>query len=232
MKRENIDKKEKDKAQLEQLTIKHENQLQDLENIWKEPGKTRKFSKRSPQLLNSQYIERNFVLLGDYEEATSFHKMNQRREKIETGQKMKELSKSFETARTYVVEKQEIERAKVHDMQGFDSKLKHKAQQDKLERLKKRQAILEKQIAEDKNIENFAAKTFKRSASTVLPTTVTISGGQEMKPNTKGAIRDVESMNNFKATPVTSPLPLPPLAVKRLKRPKKSNERRAKGSQF
>lgn len=230
MKEEDQQENEKFKANLAELGVKHHNQLQDLENSWKGPEKARKFNKRSATLLNGQYIERNLALLGDYEEANEVHRINKRNERIETRAKHQVLNNSFENARSMMLSEQGKEKERIIKLQDDEKKIKKSMQKKNLEILQKRKAILEIQLEDESSIDNFVAKKFRKDKSAVIPMSIVISGNDELIPAKPGTSRDVENLNNFIATPITSPLPLPPLAVKQLKKQKKNSDSKKKST--
>lgn len=210
-----------------ELGIKHSNQLQDLENTWKGPQKAREFNKRSATLLNGQYIERNLALIGEYDEAHAVHKINKRNEKIEAKTKHQVLNNSFENARIMMLTEQDKEKERVIKLQNDEKNYKKSVQKKNLEILQKRKAVLEIQLEDESSIDNFVAKKFRKDKSTVIPMSIILNGSDELNSNTPETARDVENLNNFIATPITSPLPLPPLTISQLKTKKKKSTRKS-----
>lgn len=210
-----------------ELGIKHSNQLQDLENTWKGPQKAREFNKRSATLLNGQYIERNLALIGEYDEAYAVHKINKRNEKIEAKTKHQVLNNSFENARIMMLTEQDKEKERVIKLQNDEKNYKKSVQKKNLEILQKRKAVLEIQLEDESSIDNFVAKKFRKDKSTVIPMSIILNGSDELNSNTPETARDVENLNNFIATPITSPLPLPPLTISQLKTKKKKSTRKS-----
>ncbi|OHT11204.1 hypothetical protein TRFO_01139 [Tritrichomonas foetus] len=223
-------KVERNKYKLEYLETKQDNQLQDLEMVWREPRTTRKYTKRSPTLLNNQYVERHYALIGEYDQAAAVHKINSKIEKIETSEKHQSLNASFERARSNLLNDQEKTKEIVTTTQNTHMDLNKVDQQAELEKLHKRQVILENLLEEEADIDKFVAKRFKKASGTVLPMSVTLNGGTSLSPKKNGTSRDVSNMVNFVQTPIASPLPLPPLTVKKLKKPKKDDKKKKKPS--
>lgn len=183
----------------------------------------RKFNKRSSTLLNGQYIERNLALIGEYDEANAVHQINKRNEKIESRRKHQVLNSSFENARSTMISEQGKEKERVINLQKDEKKYKKVLQKKNLEVLQKRKSVLEIQMADESNIDNFIAKKFKKDKSNVLPISVALTISDELVPTSPGTARDVGNLNNFIAKPITSPLPLPPLTISQLKKQKKKS---------
>ena len=218
---------------MNELNERHDNQLDNLEKEWREPKTIRKYSKRSVSLLNNQYIERHYALIGDFDQANEVHKINQRTEKAEIKTRHNELNSSFDNARENLLANQNLKEEIVLTIQNDDMNIARVEQEKEFEKLQKRKNLLEGLITEEGDMNNFAARKFKKSSNVVLPSNITVKGGVGLPPNPEKMTRDVSNMVNFRQSPVATPLQLPPLTVKKLKRKKKQKaEKKKKKSTF
>jgi hypothetical protein len=88
-----------------------------------------------------------------------------------------------------------------------------------LEGMVNRREAVSKILQEESDYNTFIATKFRKPASVVVPMTAARSGGD--LPISSG--RDPENMRLFKAATVATPLNLPPLKVKPLRKPKRKD---------
>lgn len=165
-------------------------------------------------------------MIGEYDEANAVHRINKRKERLEARTKHQVLNNSFENARTMMLTEQDKEKERVIKLQNDEKTIKKSIQMKNLEILQKRKAILEIQLEDESNIDNFVAKKFRKDKSTVIPMSIFINGSDELVSDNSGTARDVENLNSFIATPITSPLSLPPLTISQLKKQKKKSAKK------
>ncbi|OHS96267.1 hypothetical protein TRFO_37566 [Tritrichomonas foetus] len=217
-----------------EMDDRHADELEKLEEEWKDPKTTRKFNKRSPYLLQQLQIEKNMLLTGQYVNAQIIHRINQRYEKNEVNEKFVGMLSEFEIARQKMLDDQQAEVNELKDSQDFRWRKFKKFMNNDIEICQKRVNNIQFLIDEEGNYENFCALKFKKSSEFVLPMTCTLNGGSDiptagkirMTMGSDGKMSKFREMNNF------PPLQLPPLQARRLKsRPKAFKVKPAKAKQ-
>ena len=206
--------------ELAALDKKHNEQLRELEEAWKLPSAQRKYTKKSAVLLQALTIERKMALTGEYDRAQQMRKSNQKSEKQEAASNYIAMEEAFEAARKQLLENQEIERNDLLKSQVTRKELFMKQKAQELEVLDKRKHAVEGLIAGDGDFNRFVARKFRKSAEIVLPKTVTIAGGQDIPVAGQGheSKIDTKDFHDFRAKTIATPLALPPLKVKRVRR--------------
>jgi hypothetical protein len=193
-----------------------------LEELWKEPRTTRKFSKKSSFLLNNLTIEKQMVLLGYFESATQMRKINAKTEKTEAALNYEALEGSFEYARDWLLIWQRDEKEDLIRNQEMRRALFSSAQSRAIEVLAKRHRAVELLMADEGDFNNFIRKRFRKPAEQICSMTVAINGTPDIPvpgPE-RGFSRDLEGFQRFRQASVASPLPIPPLKIKKARKSK------------
>lgn len=217
---ENICKSEQDEQEQ-----RHFEDHQDLEDLWQQPKTIRKFSKKSPYLLQQLTIEKNLALVGNFTDAQAVQKINCRIEKFESEERTADMKDSFEFARERLIYDHAFEHQKLLHDQDLKRQVMLLQEKKDMEVYKNRLQALENVYAEESDYNKFVARKFKKSADFVLPMTCTLDGGSDIPPSGKSRVvtRDTENIMKVRAANVASPLKLPPLKFKKMKKPKKKN---------
>lgn len=222
--------KEKEKEEIQQyenelreMDENHAQQLQKLEDDWKDDKNQRRFNRRSPFLLNQLQIEKNMLLTGDYIDAQHIRSVNQRFEKQEAQQKYTNMVWDYEEARKKLLNGQKQEIRNLKQSQDLRHKLFQRKMNQDLDLTKKTISNLQFKLNEEGNYNNFCALKFKKSSDVVLPMTVTMEGGNDIP--TAGKVRltcgDNGEMQRFRQLNSFPPLQLPTLQASKIKhRPK------------
>lgn len=206
--------KEQCKTEVLDLQDKQKNELLDFEAKWTDPATQRKYNKRSPYLLQQKKIEQYMVLSGNLEAAETVKKINQVNEKHEVAQQYQTMVEDFENAQNQFIFNQQEEMDKLKAEQEFRYKSLLLEEDKCFEVHNKRIAATLTKLEDEKNMDNFIAKKFKKPSNQVLPVTV-ISGADELPPLTRG--KTVRSTQD-KSKP--QPLQLPPLKTRRVNQQK------------
>ena len=206
--------------ELAAMDEKHDEQMKELEEAWKSPATQRKYTKKSPGLLQALTIEKHMVLTGEFDRAQQMRKRNQRSEKREAASNYEAMEEAFQAARKQLLETQETERNELLNSQSNRREMFLRQRGHDLEVLDKRKHAVEGLIAGEGDYDRFVARKFRKSAEVVLPKTVTMSGGADIPVAGRGheSKVDTKEVNEFRAKTIATPLMLPPLKVKRLRR--------------
>ncbi|EAY16958.1 hypothetical protein TVAG_280740 [Trichomonas vaginalis G3] len=208
------------KENTEKIEQKMDDEMEDLEYKWQCPETTRRFSKKSPQLLNQQFIEKNLALIGDLVGAAKMQKVVQKTEKIEAEYKYNDMQSSFEKERKNLIDQQDQALEHLKNAQTLEFSTFTKQKEESIGIIKRRIATYERIINDDKDIDKFCARKFKRNADVVVPMTVTANGGDDIPTN--GKVRatpiNLNGIMSFREAPVASPLQLPTLKIKKTSR--------------
>jgi hypothetical protein len=211
---------------LRALDEEHEKELRQLEASYRDPRTVRRFSKKSTRLLNVLTIEKALVLIGDFVTAEEVRRINHRIEKAETVESYETLAESYEFMREQMIADHEDE--KRHMIQGHDRQrcaLARRKRED-MDRLTNRQTSVQNVLEDEGTFGNFIARKFKKPDDFIVSMMVAQGGGDDI-PLAKRAIisRDAENYRRFRESSVATPLNLPPLKVKPVKKGKKSARR-------
>ena len=205
--------------QAKELDERHEQEMMACKDLWSDEKTTRRYSKRSPLLLNRMFVEKQLLLLGDYTEATQQRKINTQSEKEETSERFREYSSSFEGAQKRLLKKHESEVREFNQTKQIQWEILMKKENAELERHTKRVESLQRILEEEGKIENFVAKKFKHGPEMVLPLSVTCAGGDDIP--TMGKTRMEQKTESvwvrFRGTTNVPALSLPPLKFKKIR---------------
>lgn len=213
---------QKQQEKLKELQYKHQDQHQQLEYQWQDPVATRKFDKRSPQLLHQRQQEQYMLLCGNFEGADAMKKINGHLEKFESQEKHNEMINAFEYARAQLLYQQSQEVEKVMREQDYEMKLLLELEKEDLEKKNIRLQATQTTLDNEKDFDKFSAKHYKRPASCVVPASVTMIDSYDIPPLPKGLTipKGGETMMQIRSKNIVTPLPLPPLKMKKYKAPK------------
>ena len=223
------DLKEEQKAEIESLEYKHESEMQELEEKWQRPEAARKFTKKSPQLLSQQTIEKHMALTGDLVGAYQMSKVVRKNEKIEATQRFEDMKLTFEKSRANLMDQQQQARGLMEHLHELKRMEYNNKKDEIITQHKKRIQVLEKIIADDADIEKFFARKFRKPADVVVPMTVTTAGGDDIPSNGKlrAAPLNTAGIMSFRENTAPSPLQLPTLKIQRPKTARKQKTSRA-----
>lgn len=222
------DLKEKHNEEMEMLKIRHSEEVKDLQADWADPIKQIKYSKRSPDLLRSMTVEKNMALIGDFDGAHETRKRNLKQEKVESSIKFEEMENSYETARMQLVQIHEAEMEILKEEQKLTWDIFMKREEAGIEVGQKRVKATQIILDEEGNYTNFVHRKFKKPVEKVLPMTVTLNGGSDIPTSgkTRVTLGDNGKFTIFKQTPIGTPLPLPPLKVRKMKNPARTSTKK------
>lgn len=208
------------KEQMEKLEERMDNDMADLEYKWQAPETTRRFSKKSPQLLNQAVMERNMALIGDLEGAAKMQKVVRKNEQIEAEEKYSDMQTSFEKERKNLIEQQDRDLEHLKTAQYLEYTTFIRQKDEVIDAIKKRISTYERIIGEDSDIDRFCARKFKRTSDVVIPINEDIptQGKARATPVNLGGIM------SFREAPVASPLQLPTLKIKKSARKNKTSK--------
>ncbi|OHT04407.1 hypothetical protein TRFO_06284 [Tritrichomonas foetus] len=192
------------------LQTKFENEQADLDAKWMDPATQRKFTKRSPFLLQQKAVEKYMVLAGELEAAEQTKKINQQNEKLEVQQKYQNMQGSYEFSRKQLMENQNAELEQMKNEQENKYKQMLAKEQMEIEIAKKRVAFAQKNLDDQNNLEKFIAKKFRKTNG-LLPLSV-LNISDDLPPLSRGKGLNRAEANKQTAKP--TPLQLPPLKMK------------------
>lgn len=181
-----------------------------------------KFDKRSPVLLDMRQREHYMLLAGMYTEADQMKRANAQMERREIASRNFEMGHHFKLARATLIHKQdeEVDNVKMDIAVGDELfKLKERREMDvKLKRLHATQFNLD----DEKNVDNFVAKTYKRPKTTVVPPTVMVSRDtyDDIPVISKGPTtvsQNAQDMMTIRRKNLVTPLPIQPLSIRKYK---------------
>lgn len=204
-----------------QKTLDHVHEEQDEEHVqleakWTAPSTKRRFSKRSPELLQQQAIERYLVFAGRLDEAEKLKARNQQTERREAQVKFKEMSTSFEGARSRLLTNQGERLDNVRTDQDFKMRDLTRIEQSELGVRHKRVSAVEHDINEVNTVDKYMLKKFRRQVGSSLPVAC-FTSGENIAPFTRGRGFN-RSETHPNVLPVKSgPLQLPEFTVKPMK---------------
>jgi hypothetical protein len=200
-----------------------------LNEVWRDPRTMRKFSKRSPHLLQTLTIEKSLALVGDLMTAEEVRKENRRAEKTEASANYEAMEDSYELARLRLLAEHEEQIKAMEQSHALRADALLSAKTEDMEKVMKRQTSLQMVIDDEDSYENFVARQCRKPADVIVPMAMAPGGGADV-PLAKQSIvaRDAENMRKFRQSAIASPLNLPPLKVKELKAKKKTQARRGK----
>lgn len=204
------------------LQNRHQTQHEQLETDWTKPKIIHKFDKRSPSLLDNRQKEHYMLLAGMYTEADQMKRINARLEKREITDRKFEMGHHFKLARGALIHKQseEVDNVKMDIVIGDDIfNMREKRELDV--RLKRLQAT-QRNLEDEKNVDNFVAKRFKRPKTAVVPSTVMVTKDTyddiPVRPRGNSTMsHNVQDMMTIRKKNIVTPLPIQPLAIKKYK---------------
>jgi hypothetical protein len=205
--------------ELQALSARHSERLLGLEDTWRDSRTARRFSKKSPHLLNSLAIEKSLVLIGDLATAMEMRRINQRIEKAEEVDSYGALEGGFEAARQQMLDdhRHEIDELRANQNARRSVMLADKEREIRV--LTNRIQALRQVLDDEGNYDNFVARKFKKPADIVVAMSVTANGGMDLPPNgQQGTARERENLRRFREVSVATPLNLPPLSVKKTRK--------------
>lgn len=201
--------------EIDQIQDRHDDEHAKLEAKWSSQSTKRRYSKRSPELLQQQAIERYMVLTGRLEEAEKLKARNRTTEKREAQERFKDMTKSFDGARAHLVSVQGDKIENVQDEQDFKNRHLLLIEQGELGVCRRRVSAVEYDIGEVNTVNKFVMKKFRRSYGSSIPVAF-FSSGEDVDPFTRGKLNRSETHPN--AFPVKAvPLDMPELQVKPMK---------------
>jgi hypothetical protein len=210
------------KQEQRDLDAKHDAELGEMTANWRDESWMRRFAKRSPMLLNQMVREKKMALLGDLWNVEVQMKMNKKSERIEVEERSGEYQSSFENARAQLLRIHEEEIQALKESEAFRWQWLLKCERDAIEVRQKHLAAVKSILEDEGNISNFMAKQFKHPYETVLPMTVSLAGGDDIpaKGKTRSEWGDNGKMSAFRDSNSFEPLTLPPLKVRKVKKPR------------
>lgn len=166
--------------------------------------------------------EHYMLLAGMYTEADQQKRANSQMERREIQSRNFEMGHHFKLARTALIHKQdeEVDNVKMDIVVGDELfKLKERREMDvRLKRLHATQFNLD----DEKNVDNFIAKRFKRPKTTVVPSTVMVTreNCEDIPVCTKGPTtvsQNAQDMMLIRKKNLVTPLPIQPLSIRKYK---------------
>lgn len=217
-KKRHVDFVEKCKKEASDLQAKHDNDMADLGAKWTDPSMLRKFTKRSPYLLQQKAVEKYMVLAGNLEGAEETKKINQQNERAEAQRKFLNMQESYESSRKQLIESQneEINQMKIQQEVRYRQMLVN--EQDALELCRKRIVTAQRNLDEQSDVDKYLAKKFKKAPGTVLPLSA-INTFEDLPALSRGKGYAKGDVGRH-VTPKPEPLQLPPLKVRQSKQTK------------
>lgn len=209
---------EKCKKEASDLQTKHENDMDDLGAKWTDPSMQRKFTKRSPYLLQQRAVEKYMVLAGNLEGAEEKKKINQQNERAEAQKKFMNMQESYESSRKQLIDAQNEELKQMQIQQEFKYRQMIVNEQNAFELCRRRIATAQRNLEEQSDIDKYLAKKFKKAPGTVLPLSA-INTFEDMPTFSRGKGYAKGDVGKHVA-PVPEPLQLPPLKVRQSKQHK------------
>lgn len=209
---------EKCKKEATDLQAKHDNDMADLGAKWTDPSMQRKFSKRSPYLLQQRAVEKYMVLAGNLEGAEEKKKINQQNERAEAQKKYHDMQDSYESSRKQLVEAQNEELNQMRIQQEFKYRQMLVNEQNAMELCRKRIATAQRNLDEQSDVDKYIAKKFKKAPGTVLPLSA-INTFEDLPTLSRGKGYAKGDIGKHVA-PIPEPLQLPPLKVRQSKQQK------------
>lgn len=205
-------------------------QLNDLKSLWESDRTTRKFDKRSPELLQNRQKEQYMLLCGMFEQAEQMKKVNTKNEKEEMMLKQVEREAHFEYAYQQLVKRAQEENQILILTQQFELQLLNEKESNEMEKLNRRLAATTMNLNEEKNFDYFIAKRFRKSSSDIMPATCYVSHetGIDLPALSLGHSTPpgFDRMKEIRSKSVVTPLPLPPLKAKKFKVPKYTKDKK------
>jgi hypothetical protein len=198
-------------------------ELQDCQDAWRDPGVSpfsRRFTRRSPDLLNRKVIEKRMLLVGNFLDAQVLGRINRRYEAAEAQEQYSHYTASFEAARARLFADQQAEIDELKWDQDFAMRWLKKQAVDEIAFCTKRVDVIRIMIDEDQDIEAFVARKFKKPMSFVLPLTCTLEGGEDIPLCGGTRIGGSRKMHAFRETTELTPLTLPKLKARPAKMPR------------
>ena len=207
---------EKQSAEMNTIKERHKAEIQQIEEIWNSPEKVRQFTHRSMYSLQQKAIERFLLMSENYEAADNQRKINAQLEKKEVMIQQEKMKNKFESEIMKLIDTQENELRILKEQHDIEKALQQKEENNDLDTKKKRVEILEQELKDEAEFDKFIAKTYRCTSDRVLPPTVSIMGGRDLPPLSKGRSIPVsnERLLQIKNSPVATPLELPPLTFK------------------
>ena len=191
---------------------KFENAQADLDAKWLDPSMQRKFTKRSPLLLNKKAVEKYKAITGDLEGAEEEKKINNQLEKAEAQKKYQNMQERYEYSKQQLLNNQnnELIQMKIDQERKYNQMLSN--EQRALGIAQKRIDMAKRNLDEQSDVDKFVLKKFKKPSNQVLPISVlNISDNAPLLSRGKGITRSGER----KQTELEpEPLQLPPLKIK------------------
>ena len=214
-KQKHADFVEECKNEVAALQTKQENEKAELDAKWMDPSTQRRFTKRSPTLLQQKAVEKYMVLVGDLEEAEQRKKQNLQTEKFEIQQKYLDLQESYEISRKQLVEQHNTEITQLQIDQEYKYRQLLNTEQKSYEICRRRIALAQKNLDDQSDMQKFLAKKFKRSSDSLSG----VKTNDELPQLSRG--KGLSRIDINRATePRAIPLVLPQLKVRQSKQPK------------
>jgi hypothetical protein len=197
------------KDQIAAVEARHETRREAFEQEWSDPRMQRQFNKQSKELLASRQEEKFLALAGELREAEKVKRINQKIEKEEIATQSSKMADAFESARGILEEELREEINRIRGQHNLRREEMLAEEYDQQEELKKRLDLLTKLISEEK----LHPKVIRRAKSLGRPTLPIIG-------RTVANIQAASAMRRQAILGASGrPLPLPPLVIKKRKRP-------------
>ena len=216
----------KQQEERDKLYQEHVQQHEDLDYFWTDPNNYHKFNKRTPTQLNHIAIERSLAMTGRFLEAEEWRKMNEKNEKLEIKEQIRRLEQKYEAERANLIYFQNSAAKSILGQQERQRNLLAEREKKDMDIKQKKLENIQRHLEEEKNFNNFCAKTYKRDPSYVLPPTVTTispwgaTDDIPAIPPGKSIPRGVEETMKIHQKPRTQPFNLPALKLKKYKVPR------------
>jgi hypothetical protein len=208
-------------AEVRALEERHRIELEDFTGIWEGERTRRRFAKKSPALLNGLTIERKLALTGDFEAAESVRRRNLRLERDEVAGRASQMEGTFEVNRTMLLAEQDVEMrdlAKNHELKRGILRVR---QAQGTEVVTNRQIAVNNMLQEEGDYARFMARKFKKPPGVVVPMSVALGPNADLPvPKLNTVSREAETMMHVRAASVATPLNLPPLKAKPVRKSK------------
>ena len=166
--------------------------------------------------------EHYMLLAGMYTEADQQKRANSHMEKREIASRNFEMGHHFKLARSALIHKQgeEVDNVKMDIVIG-DELFSLKERREIDVRMKRLQAT-QRTLDDEKNVDNFVAKRYKRPTSTVVPATVMVTREKidDIPVKSKGPVtvsQNAQDMMTIRKKNLVTPLPIQPLSIRKYK---------------
>jgi hypothetical protein len=221
--------------ELRDLDQRHDDEHRQLEQDWAQPDAARPFEKRSPALLQNRQIEQYMLLSGMYDRADQMRRINAAAEKGEVAARQREMATHFAAARANLNARQRAAAEKLRADQDSTARILAEHERKEMTVRTRRVEATERVLAEEKDFQNFAARTYRHPPDWICPATVmTTKGGTDdlpVIPRGKTAPAGSAGWAELRRREFVTSLPLPPLPIRHYRpqsvipkpRPKASN---------